>query len=260
MIECGAIYTLIGSKPIVAFHLIPVMDENEKREIYLSKTDQFRQHISYEKFQPCRDDYRYLWNEWTKIQDKYLGCQFLLREDEDWNEAVFVNIPSAQYILTKYYDDFVKHTKMSYIPEEAVRLLGEDSASFWKKVKKSHYLLGLLMGYGEKNSYHFEWESKNKTRLPSRKGTSSGHSGKSLSNLSIQDLTLPTFITYQPIDEKKEQYKLERERCIEIYSQGDFVELTVGFLQGIQPEREPLSEESLKRLKEWGKVNTRIAN
>lgn len=259
MIEERGLYTLLGSKPMTLFALVPIIDEVEKREIYASKTEQFRHYIPFEKFELEREDCRKLWNDWKAVQEQLLCKQFRIVEDDRTGGGVFINVPATIFILDKWKEDFSKITGITFNPFEAVYLIGDKTSPFWQKVQRNHYLMGLLLGYGERNAKSFQWEQEKKLQYPMRKGTSisPAHTGKPARELTLEDLDVPVFIIYQAIDERLEQFKLAREKGIELYKGKDFYELTVDLLKGIplkEKERE-LSQESKMLLEQCKRHN-----
>ncbi|NGX37604.1 MAG: hypothetical protein K1000chlam2_00760 [Chlamydiae bacterium] len=261
MIENAGIYTLVGSKPITEFAIIPIIDEKEKQELYNAQTDLFKKHISFEKFKPTKEDGKKLWRDWKKVENEYLGEQFRFVEDANWKGGIFINIRAVLMILDKYYEDFSKVTGQSFEPDKAVYWVGDHSQSFWRKVQKNHYLMGLLFGFGEKNAKLFQQESKKMAWFPLRRGTDSPiGSGKGAYDLTIEDLEIPHFIVFQPIDEQEEKYKNERDKCIQLYRDQDFFELTVGYLKGQQSKKEQkeLSAEAKELLRQHWNYNSNL--
>ena len=261
LIEEHGIYTLLGSKPMTSIPYVPIIDEWEKRELYSIQTEQFRKYIPFAKFRPTKEDTRKLWNDWKRVEDKYLGDQFLIQEDKDWGGGVLINILSVTYILKKYYVDFEKTIREPFDPEKMVYRIGDGLDPFWIKIKENHYLLGLLFGFGEKNAEYFNWESKKRIRYPQRRSAcfSPAGSGLPAHELTIEDLDLPSFISYQMIDEQVERYRMERTRCIELFKGKDFCELAVSILKGNppQPPKKELSEEAMRLIHETGGYNSR---
>lgn len=253
LIEEGGIYTLVGSKPMTAFSLAPVIDEREKRELYAAKDENFRKHISLEKFQPTKEDARKLWNDWRKVEDKYLGSPFLIREDDQYG-GILINILSVTYILDRYYEEFEKIIREPITAKTFVYRIGEKGDPAWEKIKGNHYLMGLLFGFGEKNARCFSWEESEKKYFPLRRITSFSPvgTGKPVHKLSIEDLDLPGFVSYQLIDEQVERYRMEREKCIELFKDEDFCLLAMSILQGQPPpeQKKVLSEESMRLVRE----------
>ncbi len=262
MIENRALYTLVGLKPVTIFSFMPIIDENEKRAIYASKSAQFKQYIPFEKFKLTKADCRKLWDDWRLVEDQYLGKQFRIMDDDKVGGGVFINIPAATLTLDKWHEDFVKITGLPFTPVEAVYFIGDPTSQFWQKIRESHYLLGLLLGFGEQNAKLFQWEHDKKMQFPMRRGTSilPGHTGKAAHELEIEDLDVPGFIIYQVIDEQLEKYKSERERCIALYQGQDFYELTSKLLKGIplKTEERELSDESKLLIKQWVGYKTNV--
>jgi len=262
MVENIGIYTLVGSKPMTSFSVVPVIDITEKKLIYDSKTAQFKQHISFEKFKLTKADCNKLWEDWREVEDQYLGRQFRIVENDKTGGGIFINIPATTLVFDKWHEDFARITGLTFDPIEAAYCIGDESSRFWQKVQGNHYLLGLLLGFGEQNAKLFQWEEEKKMHYPLRRGTSilPGHTGKAAHELDIQDLDVPGFIVYQVIDEQLEKYKIEREKCIELYKGRDFFELTTQLLKGIPPKAEvrELSDESKLLIKEWVGYNSTI--
>ena len=101
MIEQHGIYTLIGSKPITLFSTIPLIDEHEKTILYQLQEESFKKHVSLKKYAPKREDALQLWKDWKAVEKKLVGSQFFFAEGDELG-SIFVNIPSAVFILNKY--------------------------------------------------------------------------------------------------------------------------------------------------------------
>ena len=111
------------------------------------------------------------------------------------------------------------------------------------------------MDLAKKNAKLFQWESDKKIHYPLRRRADpsiSTGTGKGAHELTIEDLAIPAFVVYEPIDEQEEKYRTEREKCYQIYKNQDFCELTVGFLKGIQPKKEEktLSKEAQELIRQ----------
>lgn len=232
MIENRAVYTLLGSKPMTAFPISPFIDEEEKQAMYNAQTDKFKKYISLKKFTPSKLDCRQLWEDWKKVENKYLGKQFLFVEFEKWEAGIFVNIPAAAFVFKKYYEEFAKITGQKFDPYTAAYKIGNSSDLFWGKVEKNHYLLGLLLGFGEKNSQYFQWESEKGVVYLRTVAVNDQAPDKNPRTLNIEDLNIPTFITYSLIDDQIEKNKTEREKIIKLYKDKDFTEFTLRILKG----------------------------
>lgn len=258
LIEEYGLYTLLGSKPMIIFGVVPILDEHEKRILHSTQIPLFREKIPLKKYRPTAEDSRMLWNDWKEVESHYLGDEFRIIEDETNHVAVFMKIPAVIFILDKYYDDFSKITEQSYTPSEAVYSIGNGNDPFWNKIKKNHYLFGLLLGFGEKNSRLFQLERDQKKLYPFRTSSSPRLMAKGAHELTVEDLRLPVFITYQAVDHQVEQFKLERQKFIEMYQGRDFFELTADLLKGKNPtiKKPELSLEEKKLIKEWSSYNS----
>lgn len=232
MIENEGIYTLLGSKPMTTFSISPFIDEEEKQVMYSAQSEQFKKYISLKKFTPCVADCKQLWKDWKKVEKKYLGSQFLIVEFEKWEEGILINIPSVTFILNKYHDEFVKITGQ-FDPNKVIYQIGKNSDPFWSKIEENHYLLGLLLGFGEKNSKEFQEEDKKRVQYQTRRASAEDPvPNKNPRNLTFEDLIIPPFVIYSLVDDQVEKYKMEREQIIQLYQNQDFAEFTVNILKG----------------------------
>ena len=126
---------------------------------------------------------------------------------------------------------------MDFDPAIFSREIGSGSSETWKTFEKNgtSFLWGLLFGFGEKNSKFFQWEQEKSISFPFRVASYDLPSFKKRPlprDEKIENLGIPQFVVYQPIDEVVEKYLLEKERIIQIYQGKDFAETTVAFLKG----------------------------
>lgn len=238
LIEDTGIYTLVGSKPITSFKSVPIFGVEEKKQLYLMQSENLRKYLSFEKYQPSKEDALKLWGKWKEVQGKYIGPQFMIKEDPSFGGGFFINVLTTTYIVNKHYEEFKKVLGSDFEPEFLVSQIGDGKDPAWKKIKRSHYLLGLLFGFGEKNANYFEWEQQKKILYPQRKSTSFFPAGSGIParELTIQDLDIPSYISYQIIDEQADIYRSERNRCIELFEGKDFCDLAVAILSGHPPK------------------------
>ena len=233
------VYTILGSKPMSWFHIPQVQPIDELKERYEAMPEDFRKKISIEKFNTNKQiaELREICKKWKEIQYKYVGEHFAIHFDEEMRSGTLVNIPLAIYALRKYYQDFFSVVGSEFDPTIAAKEIGNNSSEFWKIIKKNHYLKGLLFGFGEKNSKFFQWELEKSISFPFRVASYNSPWLKKrrfryVMGEKIEDLDIPQFIVYQPVDETVEKYLLEKERIIQIYKKRDFAETTVAFLKG----------------------------
>lgn len=216
---------------MATFPLAPFIDEEEKQAIYSLQSEKLKNHISLKKFSPSRLDCKQLWRDWKKVEKKCLGKQFLFVEYEKWENGIFINIPAAAYVFKKYYNEFVKVVGQQFDPYTAVYKIGNSADPFWNAVEKNHYLMGLLLGFGEKNSQFFQWESDKGLQYQRSASVFDLGTDKNPQVLNITDLTIPPFATYGLIDDQVERYKEEREKIIQFYKGKEFTEHTLRILK-----------------------------
>lgn len=239
------VYTILGSKPVTQCHIPELRTEDELQAQYKAMPEDFRKRISFKRFDMSKRiaELREVCNKWVKIQYKYIGEHFAIHFDEEMHSCFLVNIPLVIYVLREHYQDFSKALGIDFDPAIVSREIGNKSSEFWKIFKKSgnSFLWGLLFGYGEKNSKLFQWEKEESISFPFR-GTSYNSLWLKKRRLlrrafgeKIENLDIPQFVIYQPIDEIVGKYIVEKERIIQIYKKKDFAETTVAFLKGEAP-------------------------
>lgn len=236
------IYTILGSKPVSQFNLPEVQSEEELRASYEEMPKKFRKKVSFKRFNRTKqiEEFRDTCKKWMRVQHKYIGEHFSININEEMLSGYIVNIPLATYILREYYKEFSKVLGIDFDPAVASREIGKGSSNFWKVFENngSAFLWGLLFGFGEKNSKLFQWEKEKSISFPFRAGSNNPPWLKKRRfyecavGEKIENLDIPRFIVYQPIDEIVEKYFLEKERVIQIYKGKDFAETTVSYLKG----------------------------
>jgi len=266
MIRCYGIYTLIGSKPITQLSVLDPgfinfneMSEEQIRERYEQLPDAAKELTSFEEFkdQPSLDyDQKELWDFWYKRWKNYTGRKYLFYEIDDYIElngekkrsleGVFVNVLETAYILKKHYEEFKEVVGRDFDPLEVVYELPNRSESeFWRKIK-GNFFSGLLFGFGEKNAFLFQLRADGKIPfhgnflfedfLETKKKAHMLH--LHTRSLSIEDLSIPDYISFSPTDPIRLRYKQEREEILKIYSKKNFLNKTLLFLnsESFQPD------------------------
>lgn len=215
LLEEGGIYTLFGDKPItdICFFigtsedisLEGLSDEAMKRVVYIDNESNLEN-----------------WNVWKKYTQSIAYKQFCFIEvpcpaDPLHVLYVMLNLKEVKKIICQYEKEFWSRIGVNLQNfEEEVK---NPKSFFWKKILTDHYLMGLLHGYGEKNSIYF---------------------GKLLENLgspipftelrgpfSPDNFPLPVYASSQQGDSKKRSYEKQREKIKKIYKNKDFVEVTL---------------------------------
>ncbi len=232
MIREKGLYVLMGSKPMSSFPIHNWIPETpkERKQHYenlihsLKKENPESSLPTYEKF--CEDgkkmshlQYHCLWKAWkTQVQHALPYYKFTERKTPfgESKEGLFINVLTTLCVLQTHYDSFAKITSMDFDPEKALTDLSNIDSRFWEKVFQSHYLTGLLFGYGERNAMCFDWESR--LSLPTQRINEVDFDkiaeNLSKKNLSPSDLQLPFFSIYSLDDPTLEQYKKEREHIL----------------------------------------------
>ena len=211
------VYTILGSKPVTEFRIPQVRPEDESKTLYEAMPEDFRKKISFEKFhnKAQTEELRELCSKWMKVQNKYIGNHFTIQFNENMRLGYLVNIPLVIYVLREHYQDFSKALGMDFDPAIFSREIGSSSSETWKTFEKNgiSFLWGLLFGFGEKNSKFFQWEQEKSISFPFRVASYDLPSFKKRPlprDEKIENLGIPQFVVYQPIDEVVEKYLLEK--------------------------------------------------
>lgn len=239
--ELGA-YTILGSKPITHFCIPQAYSIDELKRRYEEMPEAFRRKVSFKKFNRNEQiiKLRETCKKWKNIQHKYIGKHFAIHFNDSMTSGYIVNLPLANYVLREHYQEFSKVLGIEFDPGIVSSRIGDESSSFWKAFEKNgnSFLWGFLFGYGEKNSKFFQWEKEKSIAFPFRIPSyyspwlKKGSLGRCTFGEKIENLGIPRFIIYQPVDETVEKYHNEKEHIIQIYKKKDFAETTVAFLKG----------------------------
>ena len=152
----------------------------------------------------------------------------------------FINIPSLVYALHYYKKDFCERLHMEFDPNEVVTQIEDETSIFWKKVFQDHFLLGLILGYGERSSYLFDWGEKHlKSIKKDRRHFFAAKDRQDIHlmrkpDLEVSDLLWPAFFHFGVTDPMRIYYELEREKILEYFQDKDFTKTTLEILTGYQ--------------------------
>jgi hypothetical protein len=256
MIRQSGIYTLLGTKPMTLLDITMDIDvdDDEIKERYtkikkaaengrirnadtLPNYHQFYAQYKKEAVHLSHLRFPSQWSKWLKLRAKDVAPQYLFceRRISRGKSGIFVNKPSALFILNRHKEAFVAKTGTDFNPNEKIEQIQNNEDPFWKKVFESHYLLGLLLGYGERNAFMFDWYISRGIRpqYTSSFCTPEVDQRNQLmlkSSISIDEVPVPIFRLFSPSDEKLETYKKERERIVEMYKGQNFYEKTMAIL------------------------------
>jgi hypothetical protein len=228
MLQNQAIYTLYGSKPMT---MISIDLEEE------AQSNNDRKSKSGRKDRIVMEDYHLLqnWENWEKMKSTFQLNRYAFFKKEDSADPknatiYFVDLTKVALVLQENYNTFKRETDLDFDPlNESLRI--EQGSEFWDKTFDHPALLGILLGYGVKNSFCFQWKY---CHLPD------GHQQLAESLLfqfsdkpqggkaTFDKLSLPIFASFaQGEDEVIEKYKREREIIKATYEDKDFLTLTL---------------------------------
>lgn len=246
MIRENGIYTLLGSKPITTFNIETSSSPQSTEELFSEYTTlvtdnpSFKSRLSFADYQKSIHHamkakhlrHKELWLSWMEAYGGKQNKKFLFTSRKapygDVNEGVFINIPTAIYILSKHQELFQKRTCILFDPHTILEEISSEHSEFWGKVFKDHFLMGILLGYGEKNAFIWELESKSNKSLrckPANLTIDDSYYSKLIAkeNVAISDLLIPLFVSYSQYDREVEKYQQEREWIIRFISNDSFI-------------------------------------
>jgi hypothetical protein len=245
MIREDGLFTLLGSKPMTLFDIAQTFPETEVEfkeayeadKIFLEKcrtdpehfhTDtmtlpEYREyHDQYvkNKYALRYRDHKKLWESWMCERGPISTPLYRLTSRKKF--GLFVNIPNTLSVLKKYYTDFSQLTQTKFDVDTILDSIDDTESPFWNAVFKNHYLFGLIMGYGQKNSYLFNWSQQNSlavnvtslTRFKELSRLNQHINVIRKKNVTLHDLEVPYFVTFEIDNEVVERYSREREKII----------------------------------------------
>lgn len=274
MIREGGLYTLLGSKPMTLFNVTDTIDASEeglaqsyaeaKEFSEKAKEDPEHYHVSgstmpdYDTYKKeCLTNYnsmifthkKKMWEAWLIYSKHFSNSTYKLfsrplsREKANIEVGLFINVPQALHILKKYRIEFCQITGMEFDTDKILDSIEDKGSFFWDRVLTNHYLLGLLLGYGEKNAYLFDWVRKNSLllqsvsilRFPELSSLNLDTKQIMKKNVTINDLPIPYFVSFEINDKEIERYTQEREKIIDFLKDKDFVAFALNCLDSKRP-------------------------
>lgn len=234
LLEEGAIYTLWGSKPVTRCVLYYYTEE-EIEEYYNQMTEEEKKEAI------IREDplFEENWEKWASIQNRFPMTRYLLFKRNNYGDKenktallYFVNILETALAMQRHYAMFKAVVGEDFNPFDMACEFNNIDSPFWKKVNDHAALIGILFGFGERNSWSFYWKyfghqekyERVAEAIPSQVSDPQHQYGQS----SLADFSLPVFmIVGDGKDEMVEKYRKEREEIKKIYKGQDFIELTL---------------------------------
>ena len=236
MLQNQAIYTLCGSKPMT---MISLESESESPP---------NDHLKSKKLKKDRivmEDYHLLrnWEHWEQVKSRFRLQRYAFFKKENSEDAkgatiYFADLAKVALALQEHYNTFKAKTCLDFDPlNESLRI--EQGSEFWNKVFDHPALLGILLGYGVRNSFCFLWKYGDLQERHQQLSESllfqfsdKPQSGKA----TLDTLPLPIFASFsQGEDEVIEKYKREREAIRAAYEDKDFLTLTLEKLTLVDP-------------------------
>ena len=220
MLQQQGIYTLFGSKPMT---MVPLeLQEKDSKAA--------------DKKQIVQENYHLVenWENWEKLESKFPLHRFALFKradaiDPNLQFIYFADLTKVALVLQENYNVFRKETGLDFDAlEESLTL--EQGSEFWDQVFDQPALLGLVLGYGMKNSFCFQWKycsSENQEKISGAlqfNFSDKPQSGKA----TLEKLTLPIFASFSDgEDEVIQKYQKEREAIQAVYEGRDFLAVTL---------------------------------
>jgi hypothetical protein len=227
MLQNQAIYTLCGSKPMTMISL-DIEDGSQSNNDPKKKSK--KDHIVMEDYHLLKN-----WGNWEEVKSKFPINRYAFFKKEDSTDPkkttiYFADLTKVALVLQENYNTFKRETGFDFDPLRESLLL-EQGSEFWDKAFDHPALLGILLGYGIKNSFCFQWKygdlSEGKRQLAESllfQFSDKPQGGKA----TFDKLSLPIFASFsQGEDEVIEKYKRERELIKATYEDKDFLTLTL---------------------------------
>lgn len=233
MIRENGIYTLLGSKPMTTFNIdsgaLPYSKEDmlSLYENIISENPTLKGNLSFSDYQKTVSEalekkylkHEELWHSWmkeygTKRNKRFVFCS-IKSPYGDRSEGLFINIPVTTYILSKYQDLIQKRIGFSFDPYTVLNEVSSENSVFWEKIFKDHVIMGILLGYGERNAFIWELEDNLNESLqckPINATINDSEYSKILvkEEVTIDDLLIPLFVSFSQYDPEIERYQQER--------------------------------------------------
>jgi hypothetical protein len=229
MIRYFGIYTLFGFKPVTEINVqYEPPSEEYRKHLYENLSEDKKKEIPYTDFilnSPWGVSTKKQWKAFKNELKKYkLKDHFFVEyrydyAEEEYTSILFVHQPSLMKLLDKYHAEFEKEAGEKFNSLKKVLELKRGGSKFWDKIFKdtNHYLMGLIFGYGEKNAKLFTAEERGEKILREKRvdHNSLEEIKKTFEDdVSIEDMCLPTFISYDEKDVIIEEYKEKRDIII----------------------------------------------
>jgi len=182
------------------------------------------------------------WKTWQKYKHKFPMQQYVILGELckfENPESVTLNI----FVINKraFIESIRNHIMFfesvlgdKVDPESFLKDLEDERISFWTSIHHNEMLLGILLGYGKHNASFFNHRARHCHQVPMiMSGTKSKYTVLNSSNRNIYPMMIVNPVQFLADLEHPETkrlqmgYKNSRKMISSIYSQGDFLEITL---------------------------------
>jgi hypothetical protein len=242
LIREGAIYTLLGDRPVSDFGTYVYPNQDSESNSILIEQEPEKLDISKltcsEKDHFKKDPYK-LWLQW-KRRKKLTGSNISLVcvRQEGIDCLYLVNKTLVRQVLLKHYDLLVACIQTDFNVDKVLSKIEDPRSLFWMRlmnVEYGHIGMGLLFGYGLENTIGYH-----NYRLQHENGMGGYLYDESMEeyynrmytiSVSLEHLPLPRYCIFQNPDPVLEHYKKERARIQEEYKDADLRQLLIDALE-----------------------------
>ncbi len=247
------VYSLFGSKPMTE---IPVCcaSKEEWASNYAKLVEQEypkeEQEESLAEFDAYLEQYDLPenWEKWLEWWSKHLNRSFLFSKRPTFSDSVFslfiLNVQEAAWTLQHYYSSISRELAMEFDPLEVVMQFEDLSSPFWAKVFQSHYVQGLLHGFGERNAFFFDRSMKVQSLEGSYSSPEALFKSSIIDNKERKGLPTPPFRSYlenQENDPVYQHFSGEKGRISRLLAHKSRYELILerlGYMKSAQQTRQ----------------------
>lgn len=201
--------------------------------------DEVEENVNVEKVIIEDYDFPENWGKWEKVRDQFEISQFLLFKKDNPDDPklpliFFVNIFETAFVIQENYPLFRKYIGEDFDSLEMVFELQRDSSKFWDVVFEKSELVGLLYGFGLKNSFGFNWKYReNKVNIQDFVNSlhfKFSNKIKNYGSATIDTVSLPVFAEFEEDSSMVYRYEGERKKIKTIYKNQNFVDCTLSRL------------------------------
>ena len=241
LLDNYGIYTLWGSKPMVRFEMCLYSPDELMK---LQKEVEEKSNIEMEKVVIENYDFPENWQKWEKVRDQFKISRFLILKRENPDDPklpfiFFVNVLETALVIQENYPLFRKYIGEDFDSLEMVFELQEGSSKFWDIVFERSELVGILYGFGLKNTMCFSWKyQENKSNIQSFAHSLNfkfSNQRKNYGRVSVNTISLPIFAEFGEDSSMVNRYEAERRKIKKIYKKQDFVDCTLSRLTDSKP-------------------------